>query len=88
MYKSADAKKAYFKERYNNNKERYKKANEQHWIKVTREKLGKEDVTEEEVKQVRNEYYKEYRRTHKAEIQKHTEDFWKRKVLEHKESEE
>lgn len=83
MYKSADAKKAYFQERYKKNKERYAKANEEHWIKYTKKKLNKEDVTEEEIRLCKNEYYREYRQRNKSKVQKNLDDFWQRKADEH-----
>ena len=88
MYKSEDAKREYFRTRYQNNKERYAKANDRYWIKYAKEKLNKEDVTEEEVKLCRNEYYRQYRKNNKESIQKNMEDFWKRKVEERNEIQE
>ena len=82
MYKSADAKRDYFKKRYENNKEKYAKANEEHWIKYARKTLNKEDVTEDEVRQCKNAYYREYRRNNKKSIEKNMDDFWKRKAME------
>lgn len=82
MYKSADAKKAYFQERYKKNKERYAKANKEHWVKYTKKKLNKDDVTEEEIRLCKNEYYREYRREHSTVIKKNMDNFWKRKAME------
>lgn len=83
MYKSADAKRDYFKKRYENNKEKYAKANEEHWIKYARKMLNKEDVTEDEVRQCKNAYYREYRQKNKRTVEKNMDDFWKRKADEH-----
>jgi len=82
MYKSEEAKKEYFRKRYQNNKEKYAKATSDFWVKYTREQLGKDDVTEAEIKACRNAYYREYRRTHRDEVKKNIDDFWKRKAME------
>lgn len=82
MYKSADAKKAYFQERYQNNKDRYKEANKNFWVKYAREQLNKEDVTDEEIRRCKNEYYKQYRREHSTIVKKNMDNFWKRKAME------
>lgn len=85
MYKSEEAKKEYFRKRYQNNKEKYAKATSDFWVKYAREQLGKDDVTDAEIKACKNTYYREYRRTHKEEIKKNIEDFWRRKAEKHNE---
>ena len=45
--------------------------------------LNKEDVTEEEVRQCKNAYYREYRQKNKRTVEKNMDDFWKRKADEH-----
>ena len=82
MYKSADAKKAYFQERYQNNKDKYKEAHKNFWLKYTREQLQKEDVTEDEIRLCKNDYYKKYRKAHSTAVKKNMDDFWKRKAME------
>lgn len=82
MYKSEEAKKEYFRKRYQNNKEKYAKATSDFWVKYARKQLGKEDVTDTEIRTCRNAYYREYRRTHRNEVKKNIDDFWKRKAME------
>ena len=82
MYKSKEAKQAYFKERYNKNKDKYKKASDNYWVKYTREQLQKDDVTEDEIRLCKNDYYKKYRKAHSTAVKKNMDDFWKRKAEE------
>lgn len=76
MYKNEEAKKAYFKDRYQNFKEDYKKANENYWVRYARKRLGKPDVTEDEVRECRNTYYREYRAAHPKETKEIQERFY------------
>ena len=82
MYSSEEAKKAYFQNRYKNQKDRYKINQDNYWKKYAMKKLQKIDVTDEEVKYCKNQYYKEYRDTHKEEVQKTNEKFWNNKAKE------
>ena len=82
MYKSEEVKKEYFKKRYNEQKDRYKTNQYNYWKNYARKSLGKPDVTEEEVKACRNQYYKEYRDSHKEQIQKINNKFWENKAEE------
>lgn len=76
MYKSEDAKRAYFANRYQNKKEEYKQSQNNYWINYAKKQLNKEDVTDEEVKKCRNEYYRNYRRNNNNRIQNITSNFW------------
>lgn len=82
MYKSKEAKQAYFKERYKNNKDKYKQASDSYWVKYAREQLQKDDVTEDEIRLCKNDYYKKYRKEHSTAVKKNMDDFWKRKAEE------
>lgn len=80
MYKSEEVKKAYFAERYRKNKEKYKANQALYWENKTKETLGKDIVTEEEIRQVYNDYHKQYRKKNPEIIKKNTNDFWGRKA--------
>ena len=51
-------------------------------IKYTREQLQKDDVTEDEIRLCKNDYYKKYRKAHSTAVKKNMDDFWKRKAEE------
>lgn len=80
MYKSEEAKKAYFAERYRKNKEKYKANQKLYWENKTKEWLGKDDVTEEEIKQCYNNYHKEYRHANPKTIKQNMNNFWERQA--------
>lgn len=82
MYSNEEAKRAYFKKRYREQKNLYKANQYVYWERYAKRQLGKEDVTEEEVKKCRNQYYKEYRDTHKEQIKKINDKFWNNKTEE------
>ncbi len=76
MYRNEAAKRAYFQNRYKKQKDKYKKNQENYWINKTKTILGKDDVTDEEVKECRNNYYREYRKNHQEEIKNIEDNFW------------
>lgn len=76
MYKDEEVKRMYFKKRYEQNKDSYKQQREAYWVRYAKKKLNKEDVTEEEVKECRNAYYREYRKAHPKETKEIIENFW------------
>lgn len=80
MYKSEEVKKAYFAERYKKNKDKYKANQALYWENKTKELLGKDDVTEEEIKQCYNEYHRKYRQQNAERTKQNTDNFWKRKA--------
>ena len=67
----------YYKDYYTNNKQQMKKNKEKYWVKKTRIKLNKDDVTEEEVKACKNEYYRQYR---KNSSEKSSDVYWTKKA--------
>ena len=82
MYKDENVKKLYFQNRYKHQKDRYKTNQDNYWKRYTMKKLQKSDVTEEEIKTCKNQYYKEYRDTHKERIQEINNKFWENKAKE------
>ena len=82
MYKDEDVKKAYFKERYNNNKDMYKQSRTDYWKKYAMKQLQKEEVTEEEIRQCKNNYYRKYRKDNPEIIRRTLHNFWERKKAE------
>ena len=88
MYASEEAKRAYFKDRYKNFKEDYKAANASYWEKYARKKLNKLEVTEEEIRLCRNEYYREYRAKHPKQTKEIQDRFYENWNERKKESEE
>ena len=82
MYKDENVKKEYIKRRYKEQKDRYNINQYNYWANYARKKLNKQDVTEEEIKSCKNQYYKEYRDSHKEQIKKTNERFWKNKAEE------
>lgn len=83
MYKDDNVKREYFKQRYANNKDMYKKSRNNYWTNYARKKLNKEDVTDEEIRECRNAYYTEYRKNNPDIIQKNLDDFWSRRKAEY-----
>lgn len=80
MYKDEEVKKAYFAERYKKNKDKYKANQALYWENKTKELLGKDDVTEEEIRQCYNEYHRKYRKQNAERTKQNTDNFWKRKA--------
>lgn len=84
MYNSKEKMREYFKKRYADNKERFKIAQANYWVKYAKQQLNKEDVTEEEVKKCKNNYYQHYRDTHKDETNRYARNCYNRKVRRNK----
>lgn len=80
MYKNEEVKKAYFAERYRTHKEQYKANQALYWENKAKQALGKDSVTEEEIRQVYNDYHKQYRKRKPEVVKKNTDDFWERKA--------
>lgn len=80
MYKDESAKRAYFRDRYRKNKDMYKNIQSNYWINYAKKRLGKNEVTDEEVRQCKNLYYKEYRKNNPDIIKKNLEDCYARKT--------
>ena len=70
---------AYHRNRYANNPEAQKSASNKYWHSKACKMLGKNNVSDEEIKQVKNNYYKQYRNEHKEEIEKKMNEYWERK---------
>ena len=69
MFVDPEKKKAYFKKRYEENKEMYKKNNINKWRAKAIQKFGCIEPSPEQLRIVRNEYYREYRKKNKDKIQ-------------------
>ena len=80
MYSNNDVKKAYFAERYKNNKDKYKVNQNLYWEKKAKEILQRDFVTEEDIRKVYNEYHREYRRKHAEQTKNTTDKFWKKQA--------
>lgn len=76
MYASEDAKRAYFAHRYKYNKDMYKENQNNYWRNYAKKRLGKDDVSDEEIRQCKNAYYREYRQKNKKADAKIKENFW------------
>lgn len=79
MYSNEDVKKAYFAERYKKQKDKYKATQAAYWENKTKETLGKDEVTEEEIRQCYNEYFRSYRKKNVERTKKNADNFWERK---------
>lgn len=88
MYKNKEDKKAYFRDRYKNHKEDYVKASNNYWFNYACKRLNKTDVTDEEIRQCKNAYYREYRATHPVETKRIQAKFYENWAERNKESEE
>ena len=80
LYKDEAVKKAYFQNRYQENKDNYKKQRETYWVRYAKRQLNKDNVTDKEVKECRNAYYREYRRTHKEQTNATLNRFWEKQA--------
>lgn len=76
MFSTEEAKKAYFKDRYANNKDKYKKNAYNTWYNRAKIKFDTEFPTDEQVKETRNEYYREYRKNHPKETKDIMNNFY------------
>lgn len=74
--KAREAYRAYHRNRYANNPNAQKNASSKYWYNKACKILGKENVTDEEVKQVKCNYYKQYRDEHKEKIQSKLNQYW------------
>ncbi len=88
MYKSEEDKRAYFKERYKTHKDRYVKASNNYWYNYACKRLGKIEVSDEEIRQCKNAYYREYRAAHPVETKQTQARFYQNWAERNKESEE
>ena len=79
MEMSEEARKAYrayHRIRYANNPNSQKKASSKYWYNKACKILGKESVSENDVKKVKCDYYKQYRDTHKEQIANQRVKYW------------
>lgn len=88
MYKNEEDKRAYFKKRYEEHKDKYIKASNNYWYNYACKKLNKDDVTDDEIRLCKNQYYREYRAKHQEEIKATQQRFYKNWAERNKESEE
>ena len=73
-----NAKNEYYREYYRKNTKRQAHANYDYWLKKAKDKYKVENPTEEQIKETRNEYYRNYRKTRPAVIAKNQNDFFER----------
>lgn len=76
MYKNPDDARAYFKNRYQSKKQDYKNNMNNYWYRKAQEKYGVQEPTEEQIKETRNEYYRQYRKDHPVETKQTMERFY------------
>lgn len=77
MYKNQEDVKEYFRQHYKNHKDEYKTNIHNYWYRKAKVKFGVEEPTEEQIRETRNEYYRNYRKDHPVETKNTVEKFYK-----------
>lgn len=73
-----NAKNAYYQEYYKQNTKRQAHANYEYWYKKAKVKYRTEAPSDEQIRETRNEYYRNYRKSKPEIIKKNQEDFFRR----------
>lgn len=71
-------KNVYYQEYYKQNAKKQKHANYEYWYKKAKLKYHTETPSDEQIRETRNEYYRNYRKSKPEVIKKNQEDFFKR----------
>jgi hypothetical protein len=73
-----NTKNAYYQEYYKQNAKKQAHANYEYWYKKAKVKYHTETPSNEQIRETRNEYYRNYRKNKPEIIKKNQEDFFRR----------